>query len=87
MMTKGLFVCAGGLALVLLVSHVAGFREFTSVLSGTYPATGAPVFWGLIYATTHMAFFLVAPILVVGAGILSFLERFVIVGTRRGGRS
>jgi hypothetical protein len=71
----------------MLVSHVAGFRECTGILSGTYPAAGAQVFWGLVYATTHMAFFLVAPILIIGAGILSLLDRCAAIGPRRKSRS
>jgi hypothetical protein len=73
-MKKGLILCAGTLALALLVSHVAGVREFTSALSGTYPAGGVPIFWGLVYAIAHTAFFLVAPVLLLGAGVLSLLE-------------
>jgi len=73
-MKKGLVICVGALALALLTSHIAGFRELTGVLSGTYPAAGAPVFWGLIYAKTHTAFFLIAPVLILGAGIVSLLD-------------
>jgi hypothetical protein len=85
MMKKGLILCAGTLALALLVSHVAGFREFTSALSGTYPAAGAPILWGLIYAITHTALFLVAPVLLLGAGVLSLLELASVALQRRRG--
>lgn len=86
-MAKGLFICAAALTLVFLVEHIAGFREFTSVLSGTYPAAGASVLWGLVYAITHMAFFIVTPILLIGAGLLSLFDWRARIGARRGGRS
>lgn len=72
-MTRGLLVCTAALTLAFLVSHVAGFREFTSVLSGTYPAAGVAVF-GLAYAAVYMGFVILAPILVIGAGVLFILN-------------
>lgn len=73
-MVKVLFVCAGFIALVFLVCHVAGFRESTSVLSGTYTGAGS-VTSGLLYAAVSMAFVIVAPILAIGAGMLFLLNR------------
>ena len=86
-MTKGLFICTAVLTLAFLVGHIAGLREFTSVLSGTYPATEASVFLGLIYAITHMAFFIAAPILAIGAGILFLFDRCTKIVACRGGQS
>ena len=72
-MKKGLVMCAGALALALLLSHVAGFRELMDVLSGAHPAA-ASIFWGVVYAKTHAAFFLIAPVLILGAGMVSLLD-------------
>ncbi len=84
-MKKGLVVSVGALALALLMSHIAGFRELTGVLNGACPAAGAPVFWGLVYAKTHTIFFLIAPVLILGAGVVSLLDlASVVLGPRRG---
>lgn len=84
-MKKGLVICVGVLVLVLLVSHIAGFRELTGALSGTHPAAGVSIFWGLVYAKTHTAFFLIAPVLILGAGVVSFLDlASVTLGPRHG---
>jgi hypothetical protein len=73
-MKKGFVTCVGALVLALLMSHIAGFRELADVLNGAHPAAGAPIFWGLVYAKTHTAFFLIAPVLVLGAGVVSLLD-------------
>jgi hypothetical protein len=84
-MKKGLVLSVGALALALLMSHIAGFRELTGVLNGAYPAAGVPVFWGLVYAKTHTIFFLIAPVLVLGAGVVSLLDlASMVLGPRRG---
>jgi hypothetical protein len=84
-MKKEFVMCVGAFALSLLMSHIAGFRELTGVLSGTYPAAGVPVFWGLVYAKIQTAFFLTAPVLILGAGVVSLLDlAFVALGPRRG---
>ena len=57
-MKKEFVLCVGAFALSLLMSHIAGFRELTGALSGTYSAAEAPVFWGLVYAKIQTAFFL-----------------------------
>jgi hypothetical protein len=70
---KGLLIFAALIGLVFLACHAAGFRESTSVLSGTY--TGASsVTSGLAYAAIYMGFVILAPILVVGAGVLFLLD-------------
>jgi hypothetical protein len=79
---KGLLLCAALIGLVFLACHAAGFRESTSVLSGTY--TGASsVVSGLAYAAIYMGFVILAPILVVGAGVLFLLDlAFAALGCR-----
>ncbi|MFN2271377.1 MAG: hypothetical protein ACK2US_11105 [Anaerolineae bacterium] len=72
-MVKGLFLCAGLIAVVFLVCHVAGFREYTSVLSGTYTGMGSAAS-GLLYAVASLAFVIVAPILAIDAGGLFLLN-------------
>jgi hypothetical protein len=72
-MVKALLVCAGLIALIFLVCHAAGFRESTSVLSGTYTGAGS-VTCGLLYVVVNMALVILAPILVIGAGVLFFLN-------------
>jgi hypothetical protein len=73
-MKVGLVTCVGALALALLLSHIAGFRELVGILSGSRPAAGASIFWGLVYAKTHAAFFLIAPVLILSAGIVTLLD-------------
>lgn len=72
-MVKGLFLCAGLIVVVFLVCHAAGGRESTSVLSGTY-AGASSVASGLAYAAVYMGFVILAPIMVVGAGVLFLLD-------------
>ena len=72
-MVKGLLICAALIGLVFLACHAAGFRESTSVLSGTYTGAGS-VMSGLLYAVTSMAFEIVTPILVIAAGVLFVLK-------------
>lgn len=72
-MVKGLLLCAALIGLAFLVCHVAGFRESTSVLSGTYTGAGS-VASGLVYAAAYMGFVILAPILVLGAGVSFLLD-------------
>lgn len=72
-MVKGLLICAALIALVFLVCHAAGFRESTSVLSGTYTEASS-VKSGLVYAAVYVGFVILAPIFVLGAGVLFLLD-------------
>lgn len=64
-----------GTALVIVcvfcVTHLLGWREETRFLSGT----SAAVHQGLVYLLAYFAFVLVAPTLVLGAGVFALLER------------
>ena len=71
---KGLLIRALIIAIVFFILHLAGLREYTSILSGTYPtgdsAATSAVFWGMVYIIVYFGFVLVAPILLITAGIL-----------------
>ena len=61
-------------ALPLVVLHLAGARDCVSVLSGTFPAGMAPATaeaLGLLYVVAWALATLVAPVLLLGAGILT----------------
>jgi hypothetical protein len=88
MSPRGLLICAGVLALVFLVSHVAGFRECTGVLCGTYSSVGlepeVAATLGLVYAAAYVVLTILVPILLLGAGLLfGFGRLFQLMGARR----
>jgi hypothetical protein len=68
------------LALIFLLLHLAGLREFTSVLNGTVGSLklswGMCAFLGLAYIFAYLGFILLAPILVLGAALLALWKRF-----------
>jgi len=63
------------IALLFLAAHIAGLRDYTSFLSGTVPSpdTGwkLTIFFGLIYLVVYFALVLLAPMLLLAAGLLS----------------
>ncbi len=75
----GFLVRATGLALAHAVLSICGLREFTSVLSLTYPE-GIPrnlsLLFCLLYMLTYFSFILIVPILGVAAGLLALASRF-----------
>jgi hypothetical protein len=82
-MVKGLLLCAVLLALTFLVCHIAGFREATAVLSGTYSGADSAVA-GLLYAVFSLVLYIFGPILVLGAGLTTLFERMsLLLGSRR----
>ena len=62
-----------------LVCHAAGLREYACLLAGTYPSgAGDPVLAELfcaIYLAAYAGFVLVAPVLLLAAGVFAVLER------------
>lgn len=69
------------LALVLLfaTAHLAGLREYTTFLSGT---TGSPdvsirlsAFYGMLYIALYIGCVVVAPVLILAAGLLTLWQR------------
>ncbi len=63
------------LAVLFLPAHLAGWREHTSFLSGTTGDTGmdfqTSAFLGALYILLYLACVVLAPILVLAAGILA----------------
>lgn len=77
---KDLLQRAAVLALLFLVAHLAGLREFTSILCGTVGST--EMSWrhsaelGVLYLILYMAFVLVVPVLVIAAAIVSAWRKY-----------
>ena len=67
-------------AIVLLygILHVAGLREYTSVISGTFPEgasrSGLTVALGVAYAGANLGAVVAAPILALGALIFALIR-------------
>lgn len=61
------------IAVVYLVVHCAGWRDYASFLSGTTTAGGGfnnpHAFMGVFYIACHFAFVLLAPVLLLTAGM------------------
>ena len=59
---------------VYLIVHLAGLREYTSVLNGTTgpesAGWGLSAFFGVTYVIVYLAFVILVPMLVLAAGIL-----------------
>jgi hypothetical protein len=68
------------IAVTFLAVHLAGLREFTSILTGTAGSTNlgwsACAFLGLAYIVAYLAFVLLAPSLLLAAGLLVLWERW-----------
>jgi hypothetical protein len=69
-----------GLSGLFLLAHLAGLREFTSVLNGTIGSVAAgwklSGFLALIYILLYLAFVILVPVLVLAAMILAVGKRF-----------
>jgi len=61
------------------LAHLLGLREFTSLLNGTTGSTNMSwqlaIFLGLIYIVLYFALVILAPILLIAAGLLKAGER------------
>jgi len=77
----GFALRAGAILVLYLVAHVAGLRECTSFLSGTMPlgSFGQYLngFLGIAYVLVYIGAVIVAPILIVAAGVFFLLQRWV----------
>jgi hypothetical protein len=77
---KDLLQRAGAISVLFLVAHLAGLREFTSVLNGTIGSVAAgwklSGFLALIYILLYLAFVILVPVLVLAAIILAVGQRF-----------
>lgn len=69
-----------GISGLFLLAHLAGLREFTSVLNGTIGSLAAgwklSGFLALIYILLYLAFVIVVPVLILAAAILAVGKRF-----------
>lgn len=67
------------ISLVFLIAHLAGLREFTSVLNGTVGAVGMSweksALLGFIYILLYLAFVLAVPILLLAAAMTAPLRK------------
>ena|SRR5579862_7618916 len=65
---------AFALVVLFALAHLAGFREYTTFLSGTVanPDVGfrLSAFYGMTYIALYLGSVVVAPILVIAAGLL-----------------
>jgi hypothetical protein len=70
-----------GISVLFLLAHLAGLREFTSVLNGTVGSVAAgwkvSGFLALIYILLYLAFVILVPVLVLAALILTVWQRCV----------
>ena len=76
----GLLTRAAILAVIFLLCHAAGWRDYATVLCGTDPSSGAThlqAFLGLIYVLAFLAFTVAAPILALASAVLCLLNRWL----------
>ena len=76
---KDLLQRAGAITVIFLLLHLAGLREFTSVLNGTVGslALGWKLsgFLAVIYIVSYLAFVVLAPVLILAAMFLMAWQR------------
>ncbi len=79
------------IALIYGVVHLAGLREYTSVLNGTVGSVnvsrGMAAFLGLGYVCSYLAFVLLVPIFLMAAAMLAALRALSRVTVSGGERS
>ena len=67
-------------AIIFLALHIAGLREYTSILNGTATSPelgrGMSAFLGLAYVFAYLGLVLLVPILVLAAAMLAGWRRF-----------
>jgi len=72
---------AGALSAMFLAVHLAGLREFTSVLNGTVGSVAAgwkvSGFLAIVYILLYLAFVILVPILILAAVILTIGKRWI----------
>jgi hypothetical protein len=78
---KDLFQRASAISGLFLLAHLAGLREFTSVLNGTIGSVAAgwklSGFLAVIYILLYLAFVILVPVLILAAMILTVWRRCV----------
>jgi hypothetical protein len=84
---KDLLQRAGAITVIYFILHLAGLREYTSVLNGTVGSVALgwklSGFLAVIYILFYLALVVLAPILVLAAGLLLAWQKF---GARRATR-
>ena len=67
--------------ILFLIAHISGWRDLTSILNGTSGSTTMSwresAFLGVLYVIVYLGFVVVAPILVLAAGILKVWRRLI----------
>ncbi|HTY87446.1 MAG TPA: hypothetical protein VMB80_08280 [Candidatus Acidoferrum sp.] len=84
---RDLWQRAVAISALFLLAHLAGLREFTSVLNGTVGSTAVDarlgIFLAAFYILLYLAFVVLVPVLILAAMILAIWQRCV----RASGRS
>jgi len=78
---KDMLQRAMAISALFLAAHLAGLREFTSVLNGTAGSLAVEVklgtFLALIYILLYLAFVILVPVLVLAAIFLTLWQRCI----------
>lgn len=78
---RDLWQRAAGISGLFLLAHLAGLREFTSVLNGTVGSTAVDVklgtFLAAVYVLLYLAFVILVPVLILAATMLMVWRRCV----------
>lgn len=86
---KGFLIRAVLISVAYAVCHAAGLREYTTFLSGTTDGgnLNQTIVLGVTYMAVYFAFVLGVPILLIAAGVMWGVERWVASPTARAGQS
>jgi hypothetical protein len=78
---RDLWQRACALSVLFLLAHLAGLREFTSVLNGTVGSTAVDAklgaFLAAVYILLYLAFVILVPVLILAAILLMVWQRCV----------
>jgi hypothetical protein len=76
------------LSVLFLIVHVAGLREFTTVLNGTMGSVElgreTSAFLGTLYIFVYLSFVLLVPMLLIAAGLIAAYRRWTTRGDSLG---
>ena len=85
---KDLLQRAGAICVIYLLLHLAGLREYTSVLNGTVGSVALgwklSGFLAVIYIVAYLAFVVLVPVLILAAVILTAWQRCRKTNTQAG---
>jgi hypothetical protein len=83
---SGLLFRAAAIAAAFLICHALGLRQYTTIASGTAPvafggqSVGAAL--GILYIASYFGFVLLAPVLVLAAGLLALYHGLLLPKVR-----